>query len=218
MASVTFNTVYLETCQVLLEDGGLVLGLFTPAEWLLEAGQVLTDLLLKCHFVQAMDSTTATQPGIDTYDLPQPPLSTDVTYAAYDNTYLHRTSSFFLDNSDNIWAGSEGFPQTWKQDEVNPTQVQISPIPDATEGNRTLTFIGSQIPVQVTGWALTDQIPLLPDTFLPALKYGVLARIFASDSEQKDLFKAAWCQARVAEFVNMATAIMSQEFMEGDSQ
>lgn len=212
MATATFNDVYLDTATVLLENGGLVLGLVTPQQWLDIAGEVLTDLLLKMHIIQAVDSTTVTNPGISIYPIPIPPLSTDVTYCAYDNTYLHRTSTFYLDNSNAIWAGSEGFPQTWKQDEVDPTQVQISPTPAATEGTRTLTLIGAQIPDQITGWQLTDVVPYLPDSLLYALKYGVLAKIFATDSEQKDLLKAAYCQARSTEAVNLIAAMMSQEF------
>lgn len=212
MATATFNDVYLDCCDVLLENGGLVLNLVTPQQWLDMAGEVLTDLLLKMHIIQAVDSTTVTNPGISIYSIPIPPLSTDVTYCAYDNTYLHRTSTFYLDNSNAIWAGSEGFPQTWKQDEVDPTQVQISPTPAATEGTRTLTLIGAQIPDKITGWVLGDTIPLLPNSLLPYLRYGILAKIFATDSEQKDLFKAAYCNARCSEGISLMAAMMSQEF------
>jgi hypothetical protein len=59
-------------------------------------------------------------------------------------------------------------------------------------------------------------VQLVPDSLTPYLKYGILARIFNSDSELRDVQKAAYCNARYAEGVNMCAVMMSQEMWGAD--
>lgn len=61
-----------------------------------------------------------------------------------------------------------------------------------------------------TAFSLTDIIQFLPDSFVPYIKYGVLAKIFSSDSEAKDVLRARYCQARYQEGTNLAKAIMQE--------
>lgn len=220
--STTFNQVYQDVCLTLLEPGGLVLGLIQPTDVLNYLGQGLVDLLLKTNIIRRVDSFQANS-GIDIYSIQDNTTVSpnyrpvDIFYAAFNNSYLHQTSAFYLDNYAYLWAGDAGQPIYWKQDEIDPQSIQISPVPDPYSDTLPITVIGAAIPIQVTGWQLTDTIPLLPDSFTPALKYYALARIFGSDTEHKDLTKSAYCLSRYAEFVSIGGAIMNQEFQESAS-
>ena len=71
-----------------------------------------------------------------------------------------------------------------------------------------LTMIGKVIPTDPT------YIQIIPASFQCYLKYGILSRIFSTNSELKDEQKAAYCQARYAEGVNLAGAIMANIYTE----
>jgi hypothetical protein len=71
-----------------------------------------------------------------------------------------------------------------------------------------LTMIGNVIPTDPT------YIQLIPASFQCYLKYGILSRIFSTNSELKDEQKATYCQARYAEGVNLAGAIMANIYTE----
>jgi hypothetical protein len=121
------STVYQQICTVLLEDGGLTLGLITPAHVVQFIGEVLTDFLTKTGIVKKVVSIPAFA-GVDTYTLPDQ--ISDTQYSNFGQSYLHRTSAFYLDNSNPAWESStSAFPVTWKQDEVQPKQIQIRPTP-----------------------------------------------------------------------------------------
>lgn len=59
-----------------------------------------------------------------------------------------------------------------------------------------------------------DYIQLIPDSFIPALKYGILTKIFTGDTEYKDLQRGKYCQARYQEITSAAAAIMMEEVSE----
>jgi hypothetical protein len=272
----TVNQVYLDVCDILLEPGGLQLNLVGVGDFLRYFGEVATDFLTKTQIIKKLVSVD-TQGGVDTYILPD--TVSDTQYGAFDQSYLYRTSTFFLDNSNTTWVSSTGTPTTWKQDEVSPKQIRLTPTPNmngdafqvalgqglygtiSSTANATavdftsvptglygtlsgfsgpeyievltpmygtiasmsisesnLETISTAIPAKLSGWNLSDTVDLVPDTFSIALRYGVLQRIFSMDGEQKDMQKAIYCGARYQEFVNMAAAIMSQEFSEAEDQ
>lgn len=73
------------------------------------------------------------------------------------------------------------------------------------DGN--LTLVGSR-GLPSVAYTLDSVIPdAIPDSFTPALIYGVLARIFSGDSEARDLQRAAYCQARYFEFANAGASV-----------
>lgn len=74
-----------------------------------------------------------------------------------------------------------------------------------------LTMVANVVP------AAAHYIKLIPASFSCYLKYGILAHIFSTNSELKDEQKSAYCQARYAEGVNMANAIMSNIYTEEGS-
>ncbi len=73
------------------------------------------------------------------------------------------------------------------------------------DGN--LTMVGPKGLPSVT-YTLDSVIPdTIPDSFVPGIAYGVLARIFASDSEAKDMQRAAYCAARYSEYVSVGGSV-----------
>jgi hypothetical protein len=268
--------VYLQICDELLEPGGLVLGLITVNDFLGWFGEVVNDFMTKVSLAKKLNCIDV-QAGVDTYTISD--YVSDTVYAAYDQSYLHRTSTFYLDNSDSIWAGTTDVPTTWKQDEVQAKQLQVSPIPNengdpvntllgqglygqiaATSNTNDLQIIGppaglfgtingfsgtpyletltplfgtiasmtvsvtnletiaTAIPRKITNWQLGDTIDLIPDSATPYIKYGILARIWSQDGEQKDEFKAVYANARYTEGINLFGAIMSQAFEQENAQ
>lgn len=75
------------------------------------------------------------------------------------------------------------------------------------DGN--LTVVGTKGLV-TNVFALDDVIPVVPDSFCPALAYGILARIFSQDGEAKDLQRAQYAQARYSEYANAGAAVAGQ--------
>ncbi len=76
------------------------------------------------------------------------------------------------------------------------------------DGN--LTMVGPKGLPSVT-YTLDSEIPdTIPTSFVPGIAYGVLARIFASDSESKDMQRAAYCQARYSEYCSIGGSVSGQ--------
>jgi hypothetical protein len=75
-----------------------------------------------------------------------------------------------------------------------------------------LLLVATAKPQNITP-ALDDLIECVPTSFVPYLKYGVLAKIFSQDSETKDVLRARYCEARYREGILLAQAV-SQEVMD----
>lgn len=262
------STVYYQICSVLLEDNGLTLGLMQPSQVIQFIGEVVCDFLMKTGIIKKIVSIPA-YAGIDAYFLPD--TISDTQYGSYNQSYLHRTSSFFLDNSDPTWQAYQSTPTTWKQDEIQPKQIQLNPTPNS-DGDfvttSTIGFYGILSSVSNTNdlnilgpstglygiingytgapymemlnpaygiWStaavdcnniqtistgipstlnpsISQYLELIPDSFIPYIKYGSLAKIFSQDGECKDLQKAYYAMARYTEGINLAAAIMSEAF------
>ena len=263
---VLWNEIYQQCCDVLLESGpaGFQLGLITDSEFFTIAGEVLLDFCSKTSLVKKIfcDQIAA---GVAVYDEYQ--LMDECQSVVAMQTHMDRESGYMLDNTDPEWATLYDFPQTYREDQLPPKQLQLSPNPNVT-GNQVATVVGgygvlsSTVPgefditsslagpgygtpcafggnpyvegvnpgygvlaravpstgnLQMFGTALPQNttnitkqtvIELVPDSFTPYLKYGILARIFSSDSELKDSNKAAYCQARFYEAINLTAALM----------
>ncbi len=83
--------------------------------------------------------------------------------------------------------------------------------------DRNLTLYGSRMPA-TSEYELADTIPLLPDSACLYLSYGILARVFSSDTELKDLQKAKFCEARWQEGVSLFRAIIMEELLDYDEE
>ncbi len=83
--------------------------------------------------------------------------------------------------------------------------------------DRNLTTYGSRMPA-TSVYAPGDTIPLLPDSACLYLTYGILARVFSSDTELKDLQKAKFCEARWQEGVSIFQTILKEELLDYDDE
>ena len=257
--------IYKQCSNVLLEDGGLTLGLITDSEFYAIANEVVTDFLSKTQIIKKVFCVPLLV-GVDTYTKPDQLGEIDEALAG--QTHINRTSGFYLDNSDPSWPTQFNQPQSFKEDEVPVNQIQLSPMPNV-EGELTYTYDqGYGVPASTSGAVDFDiqanpstpgygvfaeaignpyleaagtgygvyadmvcstgnltmignviptdptYIQLIPASFQCYLKYGILSRIFSTNSELKDEQKAAYCQARYAEGVNLAGAIMANIYTE----
>jgi hypothetical protein len=267
-ASVLWDNIYNSCSNILLEPGGLQLGLFTRDQFNSLANEVLIDFMGKTQAIQRIVNVPIV---LGTAAYPKPSQLGELRTVLAAQTYLHETSGDFLDNSNAFWHGEVEQPTMYREDEIPIQQVELSPTPNVTgdtvrtntagygviaavsnpvdfdyqanpyavgygtqasfDGNPyvdvvgpgygvlasfvpstgNLTMVGATIAVDLT------YIQFIPASFRPYLKYGILSHVFASDNELKDEQKAAYCQARYAEGVNLACAIMADLFMEGVS-
>lgn len=262
-----WNSLYLQCCDVLLEPGGLQLGLLTTDQFNALALEVLLDFYDKAGLIKKIFNIQMTA-GTSIYV--EPDQLCEIETALADQTYLHRSSGYYLDNSDPAWMLQSNQPTMFREDVLPINQLQLSPTPNVsgndiafnnpghgqiaattTHGDFNVTastpgfgviagfsgnpyleavnpgfgLIGTMVPslgnitavAEITPDDL-DYILMLPVSFRPYLKYGVLAKIFGSDSELKDMQKAAYCQARYAEGINLAAAIMTNDYTEAVPQ
>jgi hypothetical protein len=266
-AAEYWNSIYAQCCDALLEPGGLQLGLLTTDQFYALAQEVLIDFYEKAGIVKKVFNIQMVS-GTSTYAEPDAMSEADTALA--DQTYLHRSSGYYLDNSDPAWPLQSNTPTMFREDELPISQIQLSPTPN-TSGNdvafnnsgygqigMTTTHADFNITASTTGFGVIagfsgnpyleavnpgfgliaemtvssgnitavgevtpdglEGILMLPPSFRLYLKYGILAKVFGSDSELKDMQKAAYCQARYAEGVNLATAIMSSDYTEVSPQ
>lgn len=273
LMAVTLNQLYLEICNVILEPGGFSLGLVTLTDFANFAQEICTDFLTKTEIIKKIICVDS-QAGVDTVTLPD--TISDTIYCNYNQSYLHRTSGFYLDNSNAGWSTYTNAPTTWRQDEVQPKQLSISPIPDV-DGSSVQVALGQGVYGTISGTSnanvvdinasmplfgtiggfdgpvylevtapmfgtiaamsvsatnlemIASAVPelfsnayvlstmqfwplqLVPDSCSMYLKYGILARIFGSDGEMKDLAKSQYASERYQEGLALWCAIMSQE-------
>lgn len=79
-------------------------------------------------------------------------------------------------------------------------------ISDLVSSNGNLTLVATGKPIQ-TSYVLTDRIEILPDSWVPYIKYGILAVVFGRDGETRDVLRERYCSARLQEGINLAKAI-----------
>lgn len=272
-----WNEIYLNVFEVLLEPGGSQLQIFTEQQFLVLAGEVLTDFCNKTGLVKKIFNQVI-QFGIAVYQ--EHGTMGDLESALANNFYLFESSGYYIDNTNPDWHNFAwaNQPDRYREDELPPKSIELYPTPNvqgnvvgvvagqggygvmsgttlATDFNivlseqspqggygtpcgytgnpyvecanpgygvvavripstGNLSMLGSALPWNVNNLTLQTYVELLPDSFTPYLKYGILARIFATDSEVKDQQKAAYCQARYAEGINLAAALMSDEYTE----
>lgn len=81
-------------------------------------------------------------------------------------------------------------------------------IAEAIPSTNNLSLFGAALPLEIIGIVGTDPVEVVPDSFIPYIKYGILAEIFNSNSELKDSDKAAYCAARYKEGISLSQAII----------
>jgi hypothetical protein len=239
----TVNDLYQLITFDLCEDGGLVLGLLTPAQFIDLVNLTLQDFTQKtCS--SALVQTQAVTASTARYTFPDAMMRVDE--ACLGGVLLEPTTVQGLNNGNlRGWRTTTGLPTRWHADELPLKTVELALIPSLsgifiaapqtgwsvfTGGitytpyqHQDLTLIGPQLPAAVA--LLTD--PLCygstgsPTSYIPldfCLGYiglGVLARIFGGDNELYDAARAEWCAGEYAEGCAIVRSMMGEAGVAG---
>ena len=134
-----WSSVYSQVCNAILEPGGLQLGLLTPTQFYALAQEVLTDFFGKTGMVKSIFNIRM-QVGIPSY--PEPDQLGDVDTALASQGYLHRTSGYYLDNSNAAWPSDFNAPVEFREDELPVSTLQLVPNPNTTGNDIATTNAG----------------------------------------------------------------------------
>jgi len=216
--STTLNDIYLDICDILLEPGGLQLGLVTSDDILSYASDALIDFTQRTGiykqwlYLQALAYT-----GV--YTLPDIAMEFECLF--YDQEYLVPTDAFSIENEGyRDWQSESSWPEKWHRDRLPPHTFEVVPMPSQTGAeipdNPVLSDAAmnlmalSSIRPSVSALTLDTVVEGIPDSLTYGLKYRILWKIFTSNAEHKDALRARYCGARYEECVSLAQTIMGE--------
>ena len=225
----TVQDIYQTVCYVLLEDNGLQLGIVTEQQFLDNFAAVFLEFLQKTGIC----STIFTQQinfGQPQYEYP--PDMIQVRDCFVGGKHISRETLEELDNAFYNWRSEVNNPRRWHEDGLPIKTIELSPTPNYTgtaysspafltqqppygvygvfnPADNNLTIVGTQGTIRNT-FALNTIVPIIPDSFTCYLGYGVLNKIFSSNSEAKDDQRAAYTGARFNEGIQIASTISGQ--------
>lgn len=167
----TWESVYIDVCNVVLEaPTGLSLQLFTEAQFLTLAGEVLTDLTSRTGIIRKIFNTVIGF-GESTYQLDDN--LADLQACIAQGTHIFETSDFMLSNYNDDWAVWMDRPQSYKQDDIEPRSVLLEPIPNI-QGNQVVVDSGSGAYGTIS--VVSDPIDFnLETNYLTPAGYGTIA-------------------------------------------
>ncbi len=223
MATTTTTTdIYNIVCDALMEpytsgaSPGLSLGIVTLSDFLDLFAVVLEDFVNRTGIVwlintQRIASTTSLYTVPENLNAPK--------ICLISGQYIEHSTLADLDDWLLSWQNQVGVPEYWWNDQLPPKTIGVAYTPNYTgavvsssteisnDGN--LTMLG---PVGLSGntYTLGQTIPVVPDSACFYLAYGVLARIFSTDGEAKDMQRSFYCQSRYTEGVNALAAISGE--------
>jgi hypothetical protein len=165
--------------------------LFTLTEMLAYILDVENDFLLKTQPVYDTSTQVLSNPN-RFYPLPASAIRLERISSATAGYVLYNESQSNLDFLSLGWEsqGSSAGPTSWFQDQIGGSQYGI--FPETTAGGTLNLFFSKRD----SGTLLITSTLLVPDVFAHFIKYGVLARVFSKDGEQRDDMRAKYCQKR----------------------
>jgi hypothetical protein len=210
--TVLVSTVYNDVVNTLLENSGFgTLGIMSNSDFFNILNDVLGDFLLKTGCITGF-FTISSIAGTASYG--EPNAAMDVHSVSYNNVYLSRTSTWYLDNYASQWpalTANHGNPERWFEDDMPPKTIQLEPIPNTS--GVTIQLIATAQPVTYPS-SLATVMTFIPDTATSYVKYGVLAKIFSGDTEYKDDQRAQYCQQKYLEGVQYFAYLVTEVGME----
>ena len=203
-ASFLYPHVATDAVQgAMFPSGQLDHPLFNQQEMFKYVIDVQNDFLLKVKplYVVGTVNLTTNQP---TY--PVPTDSIQIERIAVEGRELYNVAQSDVDWVDPAWMQLSIKVDSWYQDNLNFATFGISPPPPTNLVAE--LFYSQKLPLNTT---ITVLSPLLvPDVMVWILKYGILARAWSKDGEQRDLARAAAAQQIYDMFV-----LVSQKFLMG---
>jgi hypothetical protein len=115
---------------------------------------------------------------------------------------LIRTDPFAADNMSMGWGNTFGTPQIYYES-TTPNQVfEVSPTPNDA-GYFHILYISTETDLSNSGVRCS-----IPDEFTAYVKYGVLADCWKKAGPGQDLIRAAYCEERFQEGIDLGRALM----------
>lgn len=228
--TVAVQEIYAQVCFVLCEDGGLVLGLFTPTQFLNSLAVALLDFCQRT----ALDKTIFTaQINISQsqYTVPEDLMKPELCFVS--GRLIEKVTEADLTQGHFQWKGKIDKPRQWHEDNLPVKKVELFPKPDyngtaiggplfghygdffPTEHN--LTIVGPAAPSKNV-WALIDTLDGIPASFSQYLVYGILEQAFSQEGETRDVQRAAYCHARWEEGLALAQTICVEELLDEEKE
>lgn len=175
--------------------------LFTQTEMLGYLADVQNEFLLKVrpvYFINVVPISTGTR------FYSQPSDAIRMEHISVENIALRNSSQDDLDLDNPGWPSQSGPVTHWFQDQINNQMYGFKFIPQV---NDAAEIWYSQRAGQALG--LMDTL-LVPDIFCQAgiLKYGVLSRCFSKDGEQRDPYRADFCDKMFKFGISLAYKFM----------
>lgn len=175
--------------------------LFTLPEMLDYVAEVQNDFLLKTRPI--FNTQAVAIPG-NAKSVAQPADAIRVERVVLQNNALIEVSQRDLDLENPGWMSDRGIPRRFYQDELGDQQIGIARIPGVAY-NSTMWY-SQRGPASV---ALSDAL-MVPRIFSMYIKYGVLAKVWSKDGEQRDKARGDYAQKRYELGIKLA-----QRFMDG---
>jgi|SRR5579872_833583 len=222
------NDIYLYVAGKLMEPTGFQTGTYSAAQFLLIFADVLLDFLDRT-MISKMIVTQTTQFGISQYAYPDRQLKIEHCFIA--GKYLYRKTMQELDDADIRWRTRLDYPRGFHEDGLPIKTFELSPAPNwqgtayPTDPNlnnipaqtgdwfvtdRNITTVGAQRAAQAS-FALTDPVPLVPNSAFQTLCWGCLARILGDDSENRDQQRQIYSDAMYKAGVMAYRTIMVEQ-------
>ena len=125
-------------------------------------------------------------------------------------TELPRVDHRELDLSLATWpTGTAAKPQVYTDADTPTLTVHVAPIPTNT-GHFQITYVPMAPVLDGTGGG---SLFLVPEEFVPAIKYGIMADMLGKSGRAHDPHRAAYCEARFQEGVRAARSMMLGGFV-----
>jgi hypothetical protein len=220
--SVTVATIYARVTEACLENGGFVLGLYTEAQFLHDLADVMLDFTQRAPLYKRI-FTTMVNAGVPDYLVPDNLMQPQLCFVG--GKLIEKVTETDLALQRAGWQRQSGPPAQWYEDDVK--RLRVYPTPDYNGANipgdappigkyddfypseRNLTMVGPAAPSK-TAWLAGDTLDTIPDSFTHYLVYGVLEKIFGSESEMRDVQRAAYCHTRFEEGISLAQALVAE--------
>ncbi len=230
--SITVQTLYDQTCFVLLEPGGLRLGLFSQAQFLEILGVVLLDFSQRAALYKKIFTTTVNA-GIPEFTVPDDVIRPELCFLS--GRIIEKVTEADLTQGHFEWRRQWGPLRQWHEDNLAPKRIEVFPKPDFDgvnypgdpppigvygdffPGDHNLTIVGPAAPSKLT-WSIGDTLDGIPDSFSHYLIYGVLEQVFSAEGETRDEQRALYCRTRWLEGLSLAEAIAIEELLEMDDE
>lgn len=114
-------------------------------------------------------------------------------------TNLWRDDDYAFDRSNPEWTLESGQPAKFSESELAPLRIQLEPNPANGGTLEALAVLSLDLDITDDGASLA-----IPDEWVHAVKWGALADIFGSESQNADPLRNAYAEQRYSQAVDLA--------------